>query len=74
MIGAFSADLFAAHPDIEVIVVAPQAANRASCRVLEKAGYERVWTGMLDSDDPSDAGLAAVYRLERSAAGGASGD
>jgi len=61
VIGAFTDFLFAADPDVERIVVTPQAANRASCRVLEKAGYDLVWTGMLDSDDPSDAGLAALY-------------
>ena len=60
MIGAFTDFVFAADPDVERIVVTPQATNRASCRVLEKAGYDLVWTGMLDSDDPSDAGLAAL--------------
>jgi RimJ/RimL family protein N-acetyltransferase len=47
------------------IVVTPQEANRASCRVLEKSGYRLVWTGMLDSDHPSDAGTAAMYLLDR---------
>ena len=61
VIGAFTDFVFAADPDVERIVVTPQAANRASCRVLEKVGYDLVWTGMLDSDDPSDAGLAALY-------------
>ncbi len=69
VIAAFSAELFAAYTDVEVIVVMPQAANRASCRVLEKAGYEHVWTGMLDSDDPSDAGPAAMYVLRLSGRG-----
>jgi hypothetical protein len=33
--------------------------------VLEKSGYRLVWTGMLDSDDPSDSGTAAMYVLDR---------
>lgn len=46
-------------------MAAPQTANRASCRVLEKAGYELEWTGLLQSDDPSDAGPAALYVRQR---------
>ena len=60
-VDAFTDAVFSAYADVEEIVVTPQAANRASCRVLEKAGYELQWTGMLDSDDPSDAGPAALY-------------
>lgn len=67
MISAFTERLFADMADIARIIVTPQAANVASCRVLEKAGYERRWVGMLDSDDPSDAGEAALYLLERGA-------
>ena len=65
VIDAFSAGVFDRYPDVDSIVVTPQAANRASCRVLEKAGYELAWTGILDSDDPSDAGPAALYILHR---------
>ena len=61
----FTELLFTACPDVEHIVVAPQQANRASCRVLEKAGYELRWTGQLDSDDPADAGTAALYVRNR---------
>jgi aminoglycoside 6'-N-acetyltransferase len=64
-IAAFSAEVFKRHPDVERIVVTPQAANRASCRILEKAGYALTWTGVLDSDDPADAGQAALYILNR---------
>ena len=65
VISAFSEALFEAFPDVTDIVVTPQAANAASCRILEKAGYERRWTGLLDSDDPGDAGPAAMYVLAR---------
>jgi aminoglycoside 6'-N-acetyltransferase len=61
MIRAFSRQLFADLPDIATIVVTPQHANRRSCRALEKAGYRLEWVGRLDSDDPADAGDAAVY-------------
>lgn len=64
-VDAFSRDLFLAYPEVDEIVVTPQAANRPSCRVLEKAGYDLSWTGMLDSTDPGDAGLAALYVLRR---------
>jgi len=64
---AFTAHVLARHADVDRIVATPQLANRASCRVLEKAGYELLWTGQLDSDDPSDAGPAALYVRTRSA-------
>jgi aminoglycoside 6'-N-acetyltransferase len=64
-IAVFSAAVFERYPDVERIVVTPQAANRASCRVLEKAGYVLRWTGVLDSDDPADVGPAALYMLDR---------
>lgn len=67
VIRTFAALVFAHLSDVDSIVVTPQAENRASCRVLEKAGFELVWTGMLDSDDPADAGVAAMYVLRRNA-------
>ncbi|HET6874079.1 MAG TPA: GNAT family N-acetyltransferase [Acidimicrobiales bacterium] len=64
-IAAFARDTLARYEDVRCIVAAPQQDNRASWRALEKAGFTRVWSGMLDSDDPSDAGPAFVYRLDR---------
>lgn len=61
----FSGLLFDDYADVEYVIVTPQASNRASCRVLEKAGYQLRWVGHLESDDPSDAGPAAAYVLER---------
>lgn len=69
VVAAFSEALFEAFPDVTDIVVTPQAANAASCRVLEKAGYERRWTGLLDSDDPSDEDPAALYVFARHCVG-----
>jgi aminoglycoside 6'-N-acetyltransferase len=64
-VARFTELVFADYADVDSIVVTPQSANRASCRVLEKAGYELRWTGALDSDDPSDAGPAALYVRQR---------
>ena len=66
-IAAFTDRLFAEYGDVQTIVVTPQRANRASCRALEKSGYEFVWVGRLDSDDPADADDAAIYVKHRSA-------
>lgn len=62
-VALFTDLVFAGHSDVDCIVVTPQSANRASCRVLEKAGCELRWTGYLDSDD--DAGPAALYLRQR---------
>jgi aminoglycoside 6'-N-acetyltransferase len=64
-IAAFTDAVFDAYPDVPVVVAAPQQANTASWRALEKAGFTRVWEGMLDSDDPADAGPAYVYARAR---------
>ena len=58
------------YPDVRCVVAAPQQENVASWRALEKAGFTRAWSGVLDSDDPSDDGPAFVYRIDR---GGLSG-
>ena len=57
--------IFGLYPDIAAIVAVPQAANYASRRALEKAGFSLVREAALDSDDPSDAGPGAVYALPR---------
>ncbi len=61
IITAFVADTWDRYPDVPAIVVAVQQENRRSWRALEKAQFHRVWAGMLDSDDPSDAGPSYVY-------------
>ena len=65
MVAAFSRRLLDDWIDVQQIIVTPQEANRPSCRALEKAGYSLTWTGLLDSDDPGDAGIAALYVLRR---------
>jgi aminoglycoside 6'-N-acetyltransferase len=58
MVRAFTAALFTDMADVQSVVVAVQQDNRASWRALERAGYRRLWAGVLDTDDPSDAGPA----------------
>ncbi|MEX1008474.1 MAG: GNAT family N-acetyltransferase [Acidimicrobiia bacterium] len=65
MIRAFVPTVFERYPELTRVVAAPQQANVASWRALEKAGFARIWSGMLESDDPSDAGPAFVYARER---------
>ena len=65
MIGEFVDDTWRRYTDIVAVVVAVLQANRRSWRVLEKAGFVRVWAGELASDDPSDHGPSYVYWLDR---------
>ena len=67
MLDAFSASVLLRYPDAAGVVVGVQQANVSSWRALEKAGYVRVRAGYLDSDDPTDAGPAFVYRRTRPA-------
>ena len=64
-IAAFATDTLQHYPDVDCVVAVPQQKNAASWRSLEEAGFVRVWSGILDSDDPSDEGPAFVYRLGR---------
>jgi hypothetical protein len=51
----------AARRDSIIVTVAQE--NLASCRILEKAGFRRIWSGVLDSPDPE--GPEHVYVLNR---------
>jgi len=64
-IRVITARAFGRYPDADVVVAAPQQANVASWRALERAGYQRWWSGQLDSDDPGDAGPAHLYGIRR---------
>jgi aminoglycoside 6'-N-acetyltransferase len=66
MIDAFVRLSAERYPEAASVAVDVDQLNRRSWRVLEKAGFERVWAGWLHSDDPSDDGPAFVYvrRLE----------
>jgi aminoglycoside 6'-N-acetyltransferase len=66
IIERFVGDTWKRFPDVPAIVVSVQQENRRSWRALEKAGFQRCWSGMLDSDDPSDEGPSHVYVRYRS--------
>jgi aminoglycoside 6'-N-acetyltransferase len=61
IVDSFTALTFERYADIDRMGVAVQQANHRSWRALEKAGYERLFEGMINSDDPSDAGPSYVY-------------
>jgi aminoglycoside 6'-N-acetyltransferase len=65
IVEAFTRLTFDRYDDIDQMAIAVQQANHRSWRALEKAGYERVFAGMIDSDDPSDAGPSYVYVRSR---------
>jgi aminoglycoside 6'-N-acetyltransferase len=65
VIGALCALVFELYPRIGGIASVPQAANPASRRVLEKNGFRLVDVRPVESDDPGDAGPAAIYLRER---------
>lgn len=65
MISAFVGATWSQCPRVSEVVVAVSQGNRRSWRALEKAGFERVWAGQIDSSDPSDEGPSFVYTARR---------
>jgi aminoglycoside 6'-N-acetyltransferase len=65
MIDQFVDTTWPRYPDVPAIVVNVSFENRRSWRALEKAGFVRVWSGRLESEDPSDEGLNHVYVCRR---------
>ncbi|HWO65439.1 MAG TPA: GNAT family N-acetyltransferase [Umezawaea sp.] len=65
IIGAVVEATWADYPDAPDVVVPVAAANRASWRALEKAGFRRVAEGELEPDNPVDDRDHVVYRVER---------
>ncbi len=53
------------RPDATTVVVPVSAANVASWRALEKAGFRRVADAELEPDDPADSRRHRVYRCDR---------
>lgn len=49
------------YPECPACVVTVSQNNKRSWRALEKAGFTKVWSGHLDSDDPSDSGPQYAY-------------
>nr|WP_197683642.1 GNAT family N-acetyltransferase [Jiangella alkaliphila] len=69
MIRAVVVDTWAIRSDVPAVLVAVVAANTASWRALEKAGFGRVAEGPMEPDNPADDPLHFVYRIDRPATG-----
>ena len=67
LIAAFVHDTWVRYPEAPAVVVDVAVDNRRSWRSLEKAGFDRIWSGRLESDDPSDDGGQHVYVRHRPA-------
>lgn len=65
MIRAFVARSWSDYPDAGCIIVPIVAANRASWRALERAGFHRIAEGDLEPDNPIDNWLHYIYRADR---------
>lgn len=65
MIRRFVDQVWRDYPFALAVVVAVQQDNPRSWRALEKAGFRRMWSGELESDDPSDSGPNHLYELKR---------
>jgi aminoglycoside 6'-N-acetyltransferase len=67
MIAAFVNRSFNEFPDAPTVLVSVVAANVASWRALEKAGFRRIAEGDLEPDNPVDHPLHYVLRIDRPA-------
>jgi aminoglycoside 6'-N-acetyltransferase len=65
VIEQFLNEVWPRYPEIAAVVTSTSTDNRRSWRALEKAGFRRVWSGEIVSDDPSDEGPSYLYRRER---------
>jgi aminoglycoside 6'-N-acetyltransferase len=65
IIDLFVEDTWTRYPKITAVVVSVSQDNIRSWRALEKAGFHRLWSGALVSDDPSDADASHVYVIDR---------
>lgn len=65
MIAAATDDTFRRYPETTAIIVPVVAANTASWRALEKAGYRRIASGELEPDNPIDDPLHHILRIDR---------
>jgi aminoglycoside 6'-N-acetyltransferase len=65
MISEFVQACWERYASCEHITVALQQENVASWKALEASGFERVWTGNIESSDPSDRGPSFIYVAKR---------
>ncbi|MGW2712055.1 GNAT family N-acetyltransferase [Streptomyces sp. NPDC001356] len=69
MIRAVIARTWQEHPAAPCVLVPVVAANRASWRALERAGFRRVAVGDLEPDNPVDDRAHYLYRVDRPGCG-----
>jgi len=67
IIRAIVSDTWSSYPDCPAIIVPVVAGNVASWRALEKAGFRRVGEGDMEPDNPIDAPLHFISRIDRPA-------
>jgi aminoglycoside 6'-N-acetyltransferase len=65
MISEFANSCWEHYGSCDHITVALQQENVASWRALEASGFLRVWTGNIESSDPSDRGPSFIYVANR---------
>ncbi len=65
MIAAAVQSTWSAYPAAPAVVVPVVAANAASWRALEKAGFRRIAEGNMSPDNPIDDPLHYIYRFDR---------
>lgn len=65
MIRRFLEEIWGQYPKAPSVIVAVQQANPGSWRALENVGFQRIWSGVLQSDDPSDQGPSYLYQITR---------
>lgn len=53
-------------PAATSVIIDVDPANRPSWRVLERAGFRRVWEGVMQQPDEPEPGPVVFYRLDRS--------
>lgn len=65
MVDAFTRRLWHDDAAAPAIIVPVHAENRSSWRCLERAGYSRIATGLLEPDNPADHRGHYLYRIDR---------
>lgn len=64
MIQAFTERLWHDDPQASAVIVPVHVANRAAWRALERAGYARIASGLLQPDNPADDRRHYLYRID----------
>jgi aminoglycoside 6'-N-acetyltransferase len=65
MIAQFVAACWVRYPSADQITVLLQQGNVASWKALEASGFRRLWSGDIESSDPSDRGPSFIYIANR---------